>query len=156
MAGVIYCAATTAETALVASSAKSLIRLISTTNSAIKIKEWGAFFDGVSVTAEPVVVVLLHTDTSFGLYTAHTPARRSGPKIAARSVCQTMNTSSESTIMGTLTGLEIHPQSGYQEKFSYGDEIISADGSTNSNGAICLQVTAPAAVNARGFIVFEE
>lgn len=157
MAGAIYCAATTAEVALASSSAKTLIRLISSTNSAVKIKEWGVFFDGILSTDPPAVVTLLHTNTSNGLYTAHTPSKRMGPAgIVARTVCETMNTSSESTWLGTLSGIEVHTQGGYQEKFAYGDEIVIANGSTASNGTICLQVNSPSSVNARAIIVFEE
>lgn len=159
MAGAIFTAATTAEVALVATSQKVLIRLISTTNSAVKIKEWGVYFDGISVTAEPVVVQLACVNTSFGWYsggTLHTPARRSGPAISARSVVQTYNTSSQPDILTIIATREVHPQSGYQEKFSYGDEIILANGSTATNGAVAIIVTAPVSVDVVGELVFEE
>lgn len=157
MAGAIYCACTTAESLLTGTTTKTLIRLVSTTNSAVKIKEWGVFFDGILSTQEPVIVNLIHTDTSFGEYTAHTPAKRVGPAgIAARTVVNTLNTSSESTLLATLASIEVHPQGGYYEKFAYGDEIVMANGSTLSNGCVCLQVYAPTSCNAKAQIVFEE
>ena len=155
MAGAIFSVSTTAEALLASSSAKTLIRLVSSTNSAVKIKEWGIFFDGVSVTAEPVLVRLLLTDTSNGVYTAHTPTRRTGPAVSARLLAQTINTSSESNIASVLAVREVHPQSGYQEKFSYGDEPIIFNG-TSVVGVLCLQVNSPTSVNASAEIVFEE
>lgn len=155
MAGAIFTANTTAECLLVASSEEVLIRLISSTNSAVKIKEWGVFFDGVSVTAEPVLVRLCLTDTSNGLHTAHTPTRRSGPAVSARTVCETMNTSSMPNIGFVLATREVHPQSGYQEKFSYGDEPIIFNG-TSVAGVLSLMVNSPSSVNATAEITFEE
>jgi hypothetical protein len=156
MAGAIFTAATTAEVALVATSQKVLVRLISTTNSAVKIKEWGVYFDGVSVTAEPCVVQLCCVNTSYGYYTSHTPARRSGPAISARSIVQTANASSQPDILTVIATREVHPQSGYQEKFSYGDEIILSNGSTATNGAVAIIVNAPTSVDAFAEMVFEE
>lgn len=156
MAGAIWVANTTAESTLASSSSKALIRLIAPSSFSVKIKEWGVFFDGISATAEPVVVQLCAVDTSFGNYTTHTPARRAGRPSAAQSVVQTMNTSSGPTIFSILATREIHPQSGYQEKFSYGDEIIICGVTTAAGGAVALIVNSPSSVNAMGEIVFEE
>jgi len=155
MAGAIFTVNTTAECLLASSSEETLIRLISSTNSAVKIKEWGVFFDGISVTAEPVLVRLCLTDTSNGNYTTHTPTRRAGPAVSARLIAQTMNTSSMPNIQAVLATREVHPQSGYQEKFSYGDEPVIFNG-TSANGVLCLMVNSPSSVNATAEIVFEE
>lgn len=156
MAGAIWVANTTAEALLASSSDKCLIRLIAPSSFSVKIKEWGVFFDGISATAEPVVVRLCCCDTSYGEYTAHTPSRRSGRPAACQSVVQTINTSSGPTIFNVLATREIHPQSGYQEKFSYGDEIIISGVTTAAGGVVGLFVNSPTSVNAMGEIVFEE
>jgi hypothetical protein len=157
MAGAIYTANTTAEVALVASSAKCLIRLIPPSSFQIKIKEWGVYFDGVSATAEPVMVQLCSVDTSYGWYTTHTPIKRSGKPTAAQTICQTANTSSSSpTIFGIYCTREVHPQSGYQEKFAYGDEICVGGLPTAVGGVAALIVTSPTTVNVMAEMVFEE
>lgn len=153
MAGAIFCAATTAETLLASSSEKCMIKIISTTNSAVKIKEWGIFFDGISVTQEPVKIQLavITTDMANWLNAAHTPVRRAGPAISARAVVQTASCSSSYNSSGYYASIEVHPQSGYQEKFSYGDEIVISNG-----GAIGLMVNSPTTVNCMAMMVFEE
>ena len=151
MAGVTFTCVTTAETALATAVPKTLIRLIPPSSHVVKIKEWGVFFDGISVTAEPVVITIATCTTAItGSYTAHTAVKRSGPPIVAQTLCQTMNANtSEPAITGVIVMREVHPQSGYQEKFSFGDEICCT-------GAVFIQVTAPATVSAISELVFEE
>ena len=156
MAGVIFSACTTAEVALASSCEKTLIRIISSTNSAVKIKEWGCFFDGISVTASPVTVRLCLTNSSFGSnMTAHTATRRIGPAVSKRCTVLTMNDSCEGDIQAILATREVHPQSGYQEKFSYGDEPIIFNGTTAA-GILSLMVNSPTSLNCVAEIVFEE
>lgn len=156
MAGAIYTACTTAEVALASSSQKCLIRLIAPSSFAVKIKEWGVFFDGILSTSPPVVVMLAAVDTSFGNYTTHTPLKRVGRQTAAQSVVQTMNTSSDPTIFGIYAHREVHPQSGYQEKFAYGDEIVICGVTTVAGGAVGLIVNSPTTLSVIGELVFEE
>ena len=160
MAGAIFTANTTVETLLAASSAKVLIRLISSTNSVVKIKEWGVYFDGVNSTQEPVVAQLcgVNTSSTASAYTTHTPTLRHGPSVAARCVIQTMavGTALMPDIMGVIATREVHPQTGYQEKFAYGEEILCSNGSTAQNGTVAIIVNSPASVNAMAELVFEE
>lgn len=150
MAGVTFVTNTTAETICLGTSAHTLIRLIPPSSHIIKIKEWGIFFDGISVTAEPVLITIATCTTAVtGNYTANVPLKRSGPPIVSQCLAQTMNTSSEPAIVGLLAVREVHPQSGYQEKFSFGDEIVCT-------GPIFLQVTAPTSVNAIAEMCYEE
>jgi hypothetical protein len=151
MAGVSFSCVTTAETALAAAVPKTLIRLIPPSSHVVLIKEWGVFFDGVSVTAEPVLITIATCTTAItGSYTAHTAVKRTGPPIVAQTLCQTMNSNtSEPAITGVICMREVHPQSGYQEKFAFGDEITCT-------GAVFIQVTAPATVSAIAELVFSE
>ncbi len=156
MAGCIFTACTTAEGLLYPSSQKTMLKLISTTNQAIKIKEWGVFFDGVSVTAEPVSVALMDyttaEDAGGWLNSAATPIQRAGKAItASRAIVQVFRSTSSHGWGGSYATLEVHPQSGYQEKFSYGDEIQICNGQ-----AIGINVLSASSVNCKAMIIYEE
>jgi hypothetical protein len=149
MAGVICSVSTSSEVALVAATPKCTLSLSAVANHPVKVKEWGIFFDGTSVTAEPVEVTLART-TDAGTMTTLTPRERTTFGVTVQSVGK-MNASSNPTSGNWLVTREIHPQSGYQEKFSFGDEIVLSGG-----GAIGIFASAPANVNARAEMVFEE
>lgn len=153
MAGSVFVANTTSETALASSSEKTLIRIIAPSSHAIKIKEWGVFFDGISVTAEPVLVKMVVDTTAEGgtaaSFTTSVPTKRSGATTLSQCVIHTMGTSSAINGAASYAVREVHPQSGYQEKFSFGDEIVIT-------GTVALHVVSPATVNVMAEIVFEE
>lgn len=148
MAGVIA-VASTAEVALAAATAKTVIQVVSASNHPIKIKEWGVYFDGISVTAEPVQVRLLR-QTSAGTMSSLTPVERTLTGVTLQSSAQHTATV-EPSAGNVMAAREVHPQSGYQEKFAAGDEI-----QIGSAGRIGIECTAPAVVNVRAEIVFEE
>ena len=151
MAGNIFVANTTAEALLASSSEKWLVQIITPSSQTIKVKEWGVFFDGISATAEPVLVRLIASNSSFGNWTSHTPKRRAGYITASQCTVRTINTSSNGDSSGVYAAREIHPQSGYQEKFAYGDEIIVSNGTI-----LTMSVNSPSSVNVIGEIVYEE
>lgn len=148
MAGVIG-VATTSEVALTAATAKTVLQVVAASNHPVKILEWGVFFDGVSVTAEPVQIRLLRQSTA-GTMSALTPVERSNHGVTLQTTAQHTATA-EPTAGNVLASREVHPQSGYQEKFAIGQEII-----IGSAGRIGIECTAPAGVNVRAEIVFEE
>ena len=154
MAGNIFVANTTAEVNLVASSETILIRLIPPASHALKVKEWGVFFDGISVTADPIITKLFFANTSFGTgMTTHVPTRRVGNQLLSQAVVQTWGTvSSENKAdsSGIVAIREVHPQSGYQEKFSYGDEPIVYQ------RTLVISVNSSTTVNAAAELVYEE
>jgi hypothetical protein len=57
----------------------------------------------------------------------------------------------EPTAGDVLDAIEVHPQSGYEKIFPLGDEIIVPGG-----GRVGIECTAPAGVNVRAKIAFEE
>lgn len=148
MAAVIGVLAT-AEVALTAATAKTVAMIKAAANHVDKVKGWGVFFDGVSVTAEPVQVKLQRY-TSDGTMTSSTPVERSNHGVTMQTSGYTPN-SAEPTAGDVLCAREIHPQGGYQEIFPAGDEIIVPGG-----GRLGIECTAPANVNVRAEIVFEE
>ena len=142
--------ATNAEVALVAATAKTIVQIVAAANHRVKVKGWGVFFDGVSVTAEPVVVTLSRQSTA-GTSSVLTPVKKDD------SLSETLLTAArhlvtvEPTTGDTLKRREVHPQQGWYEYFQLGDEVICGGG--DRIGIVC---TAPAAVNAIGEIDFEE
>ena len=152
MAGTIYVAKTTAEQLLASSSDQVLVQLISPSSITIKIKEWGVFFDGVSVTAEPVLVKMYYSNSSFGEWTTHVPVKRAGRPALSQCTIRTLDTSCGHghDSSGIICIREIHPQSGYQEKFSYGDEPEVF------NNILNIYVNSPTSCNCVAELVWEE
>lgn len=148
MAGVIGVANTT-EVALSAATAKTVLQVVAAANDVVKVKEWTVSFDGISGTAEPVQVCLLR-QTSAGTMTSLTPVERSGFGVTLQSTAQHTATV-EPSAGNVLATREVHPQGGYQEKFAPGEEPVVLNG-----GRIGIECTAPANVNVRAEIVFEE
>lgn len=150
MAGLIAVAAP-GEIALAAGTAKTVLMITAAANHRDKLKEWGVAFDGVSVTAEPVQVKLQRYTTA-GVFTALTPKIRK-PAGAAETVQTTAGhtATTEPTAGDELASMEVHPQQGYHCMYQYGDEI-----ELPGSGRVGIECTAPAVVNVRPFMVFEE
>jgi hypothetical protein len=153
MAGVRF-VASTAELALTAATAKTVLQLIAATNVRAKITYFGVFFDGVSGTAEPVQVrVLLQTTAIGGTPTANNPVK---VLTVDTETLQTTGaiyggTPTEPTAGNVLRALEVHPQSSYAEQFPQGRELWVPGGSR-----LGIECTAPAGVNVRVVIEGEE
>ena len=141
--------ATTAEVALSGATAKTVLQLVAASNHCVKVKSWGVFFDGVSVTAEPVQVRLLR-QTDAGTMSALTPVEKTITGVTLQTTAQHTATA-EPTAGNVLATREVHPQGGYQEIFPTGDEII-----IGSAGRLGIECTAPAGVNVRAEMTFEE
>jgi hypothetical protein len=150
MAGLIV-SFTTAEVALAAATAKTVLRVKAATNQRARLKRWGVFFDGTSVTAEPVQVRLLRQTTD-GTGTANT-GRVVSPGGAAEAV-QTAaidSCTAEPTAGDVLDAVEVHPQAGYEVIFPMDQEVDIPGG-----GRVGIECTAPAGVNVRSKMVIEE
>jgi hypothetical protein len=142
--------ATTAEIALTAATARTLLQLLAPANHRVRLLGWGIFFDGTSPTAEPVQVRLLR-QTSAGTMSALTPVKTDA------SLAETLLTTAQHTATvepaagDVLWAGEVHPQAGYSELLPWGTEILIQGG-----GRIGIEATAPAGVNARAWVSFEE
>jgi len=148
MAGLI-CVALTTEVALAAATAKTIIQIIAPANHRLKIKRWGVFFDGISGTEEPVQVRLLR-QTDAGTVSALTPVSQ----VVATETVQTTaghTATVEPTAGDILDMAEVHPQSGYEVIIPF-DMPIEIPG----GGRVGIECTAPAIVNVRAKIIFEE
>ena len=142
--------AATPETALVAATIKTVVQIVAPANHRVKVKSWGAYFDGVSPTAEPVQVRLIRQTTA-GTMSALTPTKRDNSLSETLLVTAQQNATVEPTAGDLLEAKEVHPQGGYEKIYPYGDEVIVGGG-----GRLGIECTAPANVNVRAEIVFEE
>lgn len=142
--------AATAEIALTAATAKTVLQLVAAANHRVKILGWGVFFDGTSTTAEPVQVRLLRQTTA-GTMTALTPTKRDD-SIADTLLTTAQHTATAEPTAGDLIeAIEVHPQQGYQVLYPLGVEPIIGGGDR-----VGIECTAPAAVNVRAVALFEE
>lgn len=148
MAGLI-CAANTAEVALSAATAKTVIQVTAPSNQRLRVKKWGVAFDGISTTAEPVQVRLLRQTTA-GTMSSLTPVKYSAGAETIQSTAQHTATV-EPTASDVLQPLEVHPQAGYEMLVPF-DQPLEMAGGTR----LGIECTAPATVNVRAWFVWEE
>jgi hypothetical protein len=142
--------AQTNEIALTTATEKTVLQIVAPANHRLVVKEWGVFFDGVSVTAE-AVVVKLERQTTAGTMSALTLVK------VDDSVGETIQSTAQHTATveptsgDLLEQKNIHPQAGYEKIYPLGDEIKVGGG--DRLGITC---TAPAGVNVIAYIKFEE
>lgn len=147
-----YSVETTADVALTAATAKTVLNVIAGANALVRLIEFGVSFDGVSSTAEPATIELCSsTQATAGTSTSQTPIQTGGP---TRTVQATgaRNYTAEPTVLTVLKRWLVHPQAGIVMQFPLGrepEQVTTADG-------LCLRVTAPATLNCQGYLEFEE
>lgn len=145
----IFGVAQTAEITLTAATAKTIVQLVAPANHRVKLLGWGVSFDGTSATAEPVQVRLLRQTTA-GTMSSLTPVQTRPVAETIQSTAQHTATA-EPTAGDVLDVQEVHPQTGYEKQCVPGQEFVLAGG-----GRIGIECTAPAGVNVRGKLFFEE
>ena len=104
---------TAGEIALVAATAKTIIEVTAGANHRVRIDSLGFFFDGTSVTGEPVVVELIRIGTT-GTGSAGTPVKLDPDASETLEVDFKFNMSVEPTGITVLKTWNIHPQAGYE------------------------------------------
>jgi hypothetical protein len=150
----IVAVATTAEIALSAATAKTVLHFNCPANHLAVIKGWSISFDGTTVTAEPVQIRLLRQTAASGTGSTNTPVKIN-PLVTASLQCTAKDSfSAEPTAGNVLFAIEVHPQAGYEKIYPLGDEPLC--GGTGSADALGIECTAPATVNVRATITFEE
>jgi hypothetical protein len=142
--------AVTAEVALVAATAKTVLQISAPTNIPLKLKSWGVSFDGTATTNEPVVVRLLRQTTA-GTMTSLTLVKADSDRTGTIQTTATHSASAEPTAGDVLDRMDIHPQGGYVYVYAPDDcDIIPA------NTRLGIECTAPQAVNVIAKMRFEE
>ena len=142
--------AQTTEVALSAATAKTVVQIAAPANHRLKVLRVGFFFDGTSTTAEPVQVTLSRQSSS-GTMSALTPVPLDDSLSETLQTLAQFNASAEPTTGATIDSCECHPQQGFEVIYPLGQEPIVGGG--DKVGLVC---TAPASVNVRGKLVFEE
>jgi len=142
--------AVTAEIALTAATAKTVLQVIAPTNHRVKILSYGVSFDGTSSSAEPVQVRLIRQTTA-GTMTSLTPTKRDNSLSETLLVTAQHTATAEPTAGDLLDAMEVHPQGGYEFICPQGQEFIIGGG-----GRVGIECTAPANVNVRAKLVWDE
>jgi hypothetical protein len=150
MAGLRVTAENSAAVALVAATVKTVIQLNPPANQRIKIQRIGMFFDGASTTAIPIVVRLIVATTA-GTNTALTLNKIVSSDSETIQTGAGENASAEPTKTTLLDQWLVHPQMGLDLTYAFGQEKIIVGG-----GRVALDMNAPANVNVRAKIDFEE
>ena len=120
------------------------------TNQRVKILGYGFFFDGTVNSAQPVQVSIQRSAAA-GSGTSATPQPNEGELTETFQATWLTNCTTEPTYTTTLKVFTVHPQLGYEYLAPLGQEIVVKGGTV-----LGFQVSAPAAVDVRGYIMFEE
>lgn len=150
MAGLRVTAENSAAVALAAATVKTAIQLNAPAQQRLKIQRVGIFFDGASPTAVPVVVRLIVATTA-GTNTALTLNKLVSSDSETIQTTAGENASAEPTKTTLLDQWLVHPQMGLDLTYAFGQEKIIVGG-----GRVALDCNAPAVVNVRCKIDFEE
>lgn len=149
MSGVKW-ACTTAEIALAAATAKTVLQVVAPTNQRLLVTRVGLFFDGISTTAEPVQVRILRQTTA-GTSSVNTPVKRNFGDNETLQTTARDNFTVEPTNSDVYDVYEIHPQQGMDAFLPLTDPfpVIGGD-------RLGIECTAPATVNVRAKMWGEE
>lgn len=138
------------EIALVATTARTVLQVVAPANQRVKIKEWGVFFDGTSVTAESVVIQIVK-QTDAGTMSALTPVKRDSSIPGTIQSTAQHTATVEPTTTDIVDEIEVHPQQGYEKIFPLGGELWIPAGERRA-----IRCNAPANVNVNTKLVCEE
>ena len=129
-----------------------VVFLTSAANQRVKILAYGFFFDGVSNSAQPVEIKFARptagTFTTGGTAIITEPGLPETVQTTVGIAASVQPTLTASLVYKTIT---VHPQLGYEYLSPLGQEEQLKGGTT-----WCVSINAPATVNCRGYVQFEE
>ncbi len=137
----------TAEIAMVAATAKTVLQITAAANRKVKVASWGVSFDGIVVTEEPAVVELIRSTTS-GTGAGSPPSGTLLDDDESGSVGYTAahNFSAEPTMGDIVDAFTVHPQGLYQIWFPDSWEVYTSLEAGTADW-LNIRVTAPSAVD---------
>ena len=142
----------TSAVALSAATAKTVLGVVAASNVAARLTEFGVSFDGAPATAVPVLVELCDSTGA----TAGTPGATPTPK-QVRGITRAAQAtagnaySAEPTTLTAIKQWLVHAQTGMVLQSPLGREVEHVGA-----GGLFLRITAPATVNVRAYMEFEE
>lgn len=142
----------TSAVALSAATAKTILGVVAASNVCARVTELGVSFDGVTASAVPVLVELCDsTGATAGTAGATpTPKQIRGMTRAAQSTAGNAY-SAEPATLTVIKHWLVHPQTGIVVQSPLGRELEHTGA-----GGLFLRCTAPATVNVRAYMEFEE
>lgn len=152
----------TSALALAAATAKTVIYINAAAANQPSIAEISVGFDGVTASAVPVLMALNYgtkaTNSTPGTAsTSFTPLQLRGWPTQASANTAANACTSEPTVLVTNKQWLIPPTGGLVLSFAMGREATGvASGTAISGNQIALTLTAPAIVNSRSYVEFEE
>ena len=140
--------------ALVAATAKTVLQIKAPTNQRIKVYSFSIFFKDTISSDTPVEVQLIRQSTAIGGTPTALVAIKNDLGVAEtiQTTAAIYGTSpTEPTTTDIRKMLKVHPQSGYEVIYSFGQELLISGG-----GRLGIVVTAAQAQSADVQIDFEE
>lgn len=154
MSKVAWVASTEGEVALTANTARTVLNVIAPANKIVTVVAWKVDFDGTTAGAEPVLVELMRsTQTTTGTSTAVTPRRKRGQATTVGATAAKSYTPSNEP--GALTLIEDYALDPYKGLFAI-EYPLGREAESGIAEGMLLRLNAPATVNVRAFIEFEE
>jgi hypothetical protein len=150
---------TIGERALVAATAQTVIQCVNAAHHRYKLLGFQVSFDGIVVTAEPVLVELCHIAATGGDGTSSslTGLKRDSSLPETVQTTGLKSFTAEPTTVTVLKRWEVHPQSSYEWQAPYGQEYQFGGASAGADsGRVAIRCTAPAAVNVCASLLIEE
>ncbi len=140
-------------TALPAASSLTVARVKAAANQRVRVQGYGFYFDGTSNSAVPVQIRIgrIATDITSPSSLTITPNEEELTETFQTSAAQSPAHASEPVYGNILKTITVHPQLGYEYLAPLGQEIILKGG-----GMLGFEATAQAAVDVRGYVMFEE
>lgn len=129
---------------------KTVARLKAAANQRVKLLGYGFYFDGTSNSATPVQIQIGRISAD-GTFTAATPLPNEEDLTETFQTTAGINASAEPTYSSYLKTIAVHPQLGYEYLAPLGQEVVIKGG-----GMLGFVANAPASVDVRGYILFEE
>jgi hypothetical protein len=154
MAGILA-QAVTGEVAIAKNVTKTPLQIVAAANHRIKVSQFGIFFKGVAVTDPPVLVKVVR-QTDAGTTSALTPVKNNTEDGETLQTTARHTATAEPTTTDVVYSAEVHPQSGWQVIFPFGQEII-VPGGTRLGISVSTHATIPdGGHTCVAFMAFEE
>lgn len=152
MAGLEFQVLNSANVALAAATAKTILAVVAPAQQRVLVYEWSVSFDGVTASAVPVLCELIYSSAAgAGTATALTPTKRNPNDVEAVQSTANENYTVEPTVIQVLDEILISPTSGYKEIRPLKRAIPCTGGKT-----VGIRCKSPATVNVRAALICEE